>query len=153
MKSARKILFMGSLPTLNREDNRELAEQELHFVKACQAMGVAAAQRGHCLLLSDDHRSSADFHVMQGVLAYARQNPQAAIRVEVHRPEGSRPIYQDVPPNVAVEHCFHPDPGSLSAYGTLIPNLAGLARRLRGARTRAPRRVDQPDLGRPTASC
>jgi hypothetical protein len=125
MKSARKILFMGSLSTLNREDERELAEQELHFVRACMAMGALAAQRGHCLLLADDHRSSADYHVMQGVIAHAQQNPHAVIRVEVHRPEGAMPIYQGVPKNISVEHCFHPDAGSVS-YGTLIPNLAAL---------------------------
>lgn len=125
MKTTKKILFMGSLPTYHRDEHRALADQEIHFGRACQGMGTIAAQRGHTVLLSDDHPASADFHVMQGILAHARQSPGASIRVEVHRPEGSPPIYEDVPSNVTVQRCFHPDAGHVS-YGTIIPNLAAL---------------------------
>lgn len=125
MNNTKKILFMGSLPTYPRDEQRPLADQEIPFGRACEGMGTIAARRGHTILLSDDHPASADFHVMQGIIAHARQNPGASIRVEIHRPEGSPPIYEDVPSNITVERCFHPDAGHVS-YGTIIPNLAAL---------------------------
>ena len=71
-----KLLFMGSLPTFESGDNRDISEQEQPFIKACNDMGYAAAQRGHTVLIADDHIGSADYHVAKGIARFSKENPE-----------------------------------------------------------------------------
>lgn len=123
-----KLLFMGSLPTLNREESREISEQEQPFITACEDMGAAAARRGHTVLIADDHQASADKHVVQGIVRYATENPNEKAHIEINRPEGVYElVYDDLPKNVFVTRTFHTElDRSKHGTGTLIPNLAAL---------------------------
>jgi hypothetical protein len=120
-----KILFMGSIPTFERTETREISDQEKPFARACEQMGYVAASRQHMILISDNHPSSADFHVMNGVLRYIGEAPDRVAQVLVNRVEGSELIFDRLSANVKVSRRFHPDIGHV-LHGTLIPNLDAL---------------------------
>ncbi|MBV8077627.1 MAG: hypothetical protein JO284_14560, partial [Planctomycetaceae bacterium] len=120
-----KILFMGSVPTFPRTEERELSDQEKPFAQACQEIGYVAASRRHTILLSDDHPASADYHVFHGALRYAGEAQEKSVQIEVNRPEGSRLIFDGSPGNVRIDYRFHPDYEHVM-HGTLLPCLAAL---------------------------
>lgn len=118
---------MGSLPTYQRPEKRELTSSELPFARACEDMGIAAVRRGHTILVADDHLSSADRYVVRGVARYAEENPSRQIQIELNRPEGRDLRHTGLPANVAVKQIFHQElERSVQGTGTLIPNLAAL---------------------------
>jgi hypothetical protein len=120
-----KMIVMGSVPTYEREETRDLSDQEKPFAAACREIGYEAARCGHTILASDDHPASADFHVIQGLTQYANESPGHKASIQVHRAEGSGLIYDSLPVQVTVTRKFHPDFGH-AWRGTLIPNLAAL---------------------------
>jgi hypothetical protein len=120
-----KILFMGSICTFPRNETRELTEEEKPFAQACEQMGYEAAARKHTILISDNHPSSADYHVLNGVLKFIDEAPDRKCQILVNRPEGSELVFDRLPANVAVSYRFHPDLEHVW-HGTLIPNLAAL---------------------------
>lgn len=120
-----KLFFMGSIPTFEWTETREFSDQEKPFVRACEQMGYVAASRQHTILLSDNHRSTADHHVMNGVLRYIGEAPDRVAQIQVNRPDGSELIFDRLSANVKVAYRFHPDIGHV-LHGTLIPNLAAL---------------------------
>ena len=121
-----KILFMGSIPTFEREDARDVLDQESPFVRACDDMGYAAARRGHTVLISDNHVSSADLYVAKGVSRFAAENSHQEAYIEINRPEGSEITHDDLPKNVLIKRFFHSSMDS-SKHGTgLLPNLAAM---------------------------
>jgi TIR domain len=120
-----KILFMGSIPTFQRTETREITDQEQPFARACAQMGYAAAARQHTILISDNHPASADYHVLDGVLKFIGDAPNQKAHVEVNRPEGSELVFDRLPSNVVVSYRFHPDFEHVW-HGTLLPNLAAV---------------------------
>jgi hypothetical protein len=120
-----KVLFMGSIPTFERTETRELTGQEQPFAQACKQLGYAAAARQHTILISDNHPASADYHVLNGVLKFIGEAPNRKAQLEVNRPEGSELVFDRLPSNVAVSYRFHPNFEHVS-HGTLLPNLAAL---------------------------
>jgi len=120
-----KIIFMGSVPTYARTDDRELSEQERPFIQACQELGYVAASRGHALLASDAHVASADYNVVQGVIRYVGESQDAKATIEINRSEGSEPIFEDLPSTINILRKLHPDFDHVW-HGTLIPNLSAL---------------------------
>ncbi len=121
-----KLLFMGSIPTYDRDDVRDVIEQESPFVRACKDMGYVAASRGHTVMVADNHVSSADLYVAQGVAKFAVENPEKNLQIEINRPERSQLTHADLPKNVGVRRFFHSAMED-SKHGTgLLPNLAAL---------------------------
>ncbi len=120
-----KILFMGSIPTFERTETRELTEAEQPFARACEQMGYAAAARQHTILISDNHPSSADYHVLNGILKFIAEAPERTAQLLVNRPQGSELVFDRLPQSVVVSYRFHPDVERVW-HGTLIPNLAAL---------------------------
>ena len=120
-----KILIMGSIPTYERDEIRELSPQEEPFVSACKDLGFAATSQGHSVLLADDHPCSADLYVMQGVQRFASSNPDKQVDIYTHRAAGSEMIFDTVPSNLKIHRQFHPD-FDKQGTGTLIPNLGAL---------------------------
>ncbi len=122
-----KVMFMGSAPTYQQGETRELLEQEAPFVRACEDLGMAAAMRGHTILLGDDHLACADRHIMNGIVRYATENPDETIVVQLNRSEGSKFAFEDLPPNITVDRQFHQEVDrNLHGTGSLIPNLSAL---------------------------
>jgi len=121
-----KILFMGSIPTFHRRtETRELTDQEQPFARACEQLGYAAAARQHTILISDNHPSTADYHVLNGALKFIGEAPDHSAQIQVNRAEGSELVFDRLPSNVAVSYRFHPE-FEHGGWGTLIPNLAAL---------------------------
>jgi hypothetical protein len=121
-----KILFMGSIPTFHRRtETRELTDQEQPFARACEQLGYAAAARQHTILISDNHPSTADYHVLNGALKFIGEAPDHSAQIQVNRAEGSELVFDRLPSNVTVSYQFHPEFEHVG-YGTLIPNLAAL---------------------------
>jgi len=119
-----KIFLVGSIPTFLGGEDRELASQELPFVTACMDIGYELCSRGHSIVLCDDHPATVDYHVVQGMRKYATEKPDKNIDLQVHRIEGSRIPYTDLPTNISIVRRFHE--GSQDKGGSLIPNLAAL---------------------------
>ena len=82
-----KMLFMGSIPTYQREETRELEEGEKVFVQACEQLGYASAAGGHEILVSDAHPASADYNIIQGVVRFAEEHEETTVKVELNRSE------------------------------------------------------------------
>lgn len=122
-----KILFMGSIPTYQHGESREVSNQEMSFVRACEDMGYGAASRGHILVLGDDHIACADIHVANGAKRFATENPDQEVKIQLNRSEGSALVFDELPRNVSVQrHFHHEDESTTLTSGSLIPNLAAL---------------------------
>ena len=122
-----RVVFMGAIPTYNWNEERELSEQEEPFVKAAHDLGYTAAERGHTVVLGDDHRASADWWVMDGIKAFVAENPDQRVDVLVNRAEGSRKIFGDAPGQITIRRKFHTEVDrALGGSWSLIPNLAAL---------------------------
>ena len=114
-----KLLFMGSIPTFERTESRELSDQERPFARACEQMGYVATSRQHTILISDNHPGIADYHVMNGILKYIGEVPDRVAQIQVSRPEGSELVFDRLPANVRISYRFHPDVEHVW-HGTLI---------------------------------
>ena len=120
-----RVLFMGSIPTYQRSENRDINEQEKTFTFACEELGYAAAELGHEILVSDSHHASVDYHIIKGVIKYVTQDASRKAYIEIHRSEGCDSIYADLPSNIQVARKYHPCVDSVMKGG-LISNLAAL---------------------------
>jgi TIR domain len=120
-----KLMLMGSLPTYDPSETRELTDQEAPFARACEELGYTAAARRHTVLIGSDQVWSADHHAVRGVLRYAGEGGDRSAEVWINRSEGAKRIYDALPANVKVVYKVHTDFDSL-LHGGLIPNLAAL---------------------------
>lgn len=77
-----RILFKGSKHVSGVDRNALFA--------AAQALGYAAAARGHTLLLGSDSPNTVDQHVKLGVEAFCAAFPERPARIEVHRADDGR---------------------------------------------------------------
>lgn len=77
-----RILFKGSthFPGVNQSG--------LHA--AADALGFAAAERGHTLLIGSESENTVDHHVKRGVDRLCRTFPDRQARVEIHRPDDGK---------------------------------------------------------------
>jgi hypothetical protein len=119
-----KIFLTGSIPTYLHGEERDLSSQEVPFTTACMDIGYELSSRGHTIVLCDDHAATVDHLVMQGMLKYAVENPDTKVQLQLHRTEGSKIPYTDLPKNVVIVRRFHE--GTEDKGGSLIPNLAAL---------------------------
>lgn len=121
------VLFMGSASTYQAGESREIMEQEIPFVRACEDMGFAAAARGYTLLVGDDHIACADYHVVNGAVQFATENPDVKVSIQLNRSDGSELVFPDLPTNIEVSRFFHQEVDrAVHGTGSLIPNLAAL---------------------------
>ena len=122
-----KFFFMGSAPTFRRSEQRELSAQEKLFADACLGLGRIAAERGHTVLVADEHPASVDYNVVQGVIAYVNGGPDRSAHIQINRPEGAELVFENLPDQITVERLFHAElDRSPRGIGTLIPNMAAL---------------------------
>jgi len=104
-----KILFIGSTAYHVPSQNKEPTPDDKKLFSACKELGYYASSRGHTILIGSDSKNTIDFHIMEGVLKFLSEKPNKKVSVEIHRPEGPKAIYTDVPENLEISKIQYPE--------------------------------------------
>lgn len=98
------------------------------FNDAVKELGRCAAKRGHTILVTSEGETTADYHFMQGVFAFAAENPQQQVFVDVYYDDDDAIPYQNmegVYPNIEIDFLPYRSPKNMH-YRRILKHTAAI---------------------------
>jgi len=102
-----KIFFLGSIPDKPIKKRGEIVTEAANIVNACRQIGYSAAKHGHTVLLGSENINTIDLYIAEGVKRYCEEEGSHSAIIEVHRREGTIPIFADYPRNLRIDRIYY----------------------------------------------